>query len=62
MFVQNWTELRCDEYVPQLKVEGPKRIDQVHADAQWAAADRATAVAGGRIRQRNSYQSPEHDV
>ena len=54
--------MRTDEWVPQLKVEGPKRIDQVHAEAQSAAADRAMAAAGGRIRQHNSDQSPEHDV
>lgn len=62
VFVQDLIEVRSDAWVPRLEVEGPNRVEQVHADARWVAANRATAAAGGHIRQHNSDQGLDHDV
>ena len=40
-------ELRFNNWVARREVEGPKKIDQVHADARRDDANRARAAAGG---------------
>lgn len=46
-FVQDLIELRRNAWVARREVEGPKKIDQVHADARRDDANRARAAAGG---------------
>ena len=45
--VQDLIELRRNAWVARREVEGPKKIDQVHADARRDDANRARAAAGG---------------
>ena len=47
MFLQDLIELRYNAWVARREVEGPKKIDQVHADAKRDDANRARAAAGG---------------
>lgn len=45
--VQDLIDLRYNSWVARREVEGPKKIDQVHADARRDDANRARAAAGG---------------
>ena len=47
MFLQDLIDLRYHSWVARREVEGPKKIDQVHADARRDDANRARAAAGG---------------
>ncbi|KAL0043356.1 hypothetical protein WJX79_002542 [Trebouxia sp. C0005] len=45
--LQDLIDLRWNSWVARREVEGPKTIDQVHADARRDDANRARAAAGG---------------
>ena len=45
--MQDLIDLRYNSWVARREVEGPKKIDQVHADARRDDANRARAAAGG---------------
>lgn len=45
--MQDLIDLRYNNWVARREVEGPKKIDQVHADARRDDANRARAAAGG---------------
>lgn len=50
LFLQDLIDLRWNSWVARREVEGPKTIDQVHADARRDDANRARAAAGGPNR------------
>lgn len=43
---QDLVELRYNSWIARREVEGPKKINQVHADAKRDDANRARAAAG----------------
>ena len=49
-------ELRWNQWIARREVEGPKKINQVHADARRDDANRARAAAGGpNMRGRGDF-------
>lgn len=49
-------ELRYNQWIARREVEGPKKINQVHADAKRDDANRARAAAGAPgMRGRGDY-------
>ena len=65
LFLQDLIELRHNYWVARREVEGPKKIDQVHADARRDDANRARAAAGGpnmRGNRGGDYRSAGLDA
>ena len=54
MLMQDLIELRFNNWIARREVEGPKTINQVHADARRDDANRARAAAGGGPNMRGS--------
>ncbi|KAL3146716.1 hypothetical protein ABBQ38_014703 [Trebouxia sp. C0009 RCD-2024] len=63
--LQDLIDLRYNGWVPRREVEGPKKIDQIHADAHRDGANRARAAAGGpnmRGNRGGDYRSAGLDA
>ncbi|KAL3135011.1 hypothetical protein ABBQ32_007959 [Trebouxia sp. C0010 RCD-2024] len=63
--LQDLIELRYNSWIARREVEGPKKIDQVHADARRDDANRARAAAGGpnmRGNRGGDYRSAGLDA
>ncbi|KAL3146721.1 hypothetical protein ABBQ38_014708 [Trebouxia sp. C0009 RCD-2024] len=64
-FERDLIELRYNSWIARREVEGPKKIDQVHADARRDDANRARAAAGGpnmRGNRGGDYRSAGLDA